>query len=214
MANPPSPVVRERRPFLIGATVITIAAAALKIPWPTLIAGILALWVFWFFRDPERAVPEGEGLVVSPADGRVVGITEIREDRFLKERAIRVSIFLNVLDVHVNRIPCAGRIRTIRYQPGKFLAASKELASTENEQNAVLLETDAGVPILFVQVAGLIARRIVCWIREGDTVVRGARFGMIRFGSRTDLFLPIGTQIRVAPGQKVKGGESIIGVLK
>lgn len=214
MSNPPSPVIRERRPFLIGATVLTVAVAGFKVAWLTVAAALLALEVFWFFRDPARTVPKDEGLVVSPADGRIVGISEVREDRLLKGRAIKVSVFLNVFDVHVNRIPCAGRIRAIRYQPGKFLAANKDLASTENEQNAVLLETETGVPILFVQVAGLIARRIVCWIKEGESVARGERFGMIRFGSRTDLFLPIGTELRVAPGQKVKGGESIIGVLK
>ena len=214
MTQEPSPVVRERLPFLIGVTVLTVAVAFLKIAWLTVVMGALALQTFWFFRDPDRIIPPGEGLIVSPADGRIVEVSEVKEERFLKGRAIKVSIFLNLFDVHVNRIPCSGRIRGMHYQPGKFLAANKDLASTENEQNAILLETPSGAKLVFVQVAGLVARRIVCWVKEGDAVERGFRFGMIRFGSRTDLFLPPGTEIKVRLGQKVKGGSSIIGVLK
>lgn len=213
MSKEPSAVVRERLPFLIGVTVLTAAVALLNIAWLTVVVGALALQTFWFFRDPDRIIPAGEGLIVSPADGKIIAVSEVKEERFLKDRAIKVSIFLNLFDVHVNRIPCSGRIRGIVYQPGKFLAANKDLASTENEQNAILLETPSGVKIVFVQVAGLVARRIVCWTKEGDEVERGARFGMIRFGSRTDLFLPLGTEIKVTPGQKVKGGASVIGIL-
>lgn len=209
-----SPVVRERLPFLIGVTVLTAAVASLKIAWLTAIAGLLALQTFWFFRDPERVIPSGEGLVLSPADGRIIEVSEAKEERFLKDRAIKVSIFLNLFDIHVNRIPCSGRIGGIQYQPGKFIPANKDRASAENEQNAILLETPSGVKVVFVQVAGFVARRIVCWIKEGDTVERGRRFGMIRLGSRADLFLPLGTELKVAVGQKVKGGASIIGVLK
>lgn len=209
-----SRVSRERRPFLIGAALITLAVAALQITWLTLAVAVLALWVFWFFRDPERSIPSDEGLIVAPADGKIVDISEVQEDRFLKTRAIKVSIFLNIFNVHVNRVPCSGLILNIRYQAGKFLAASKALASKENEQNAVLLEMPSGVRVVFIQVAGLIARRIVCWAKKDDKVERGDRFGMIRFGSRTDLFLPLGTEIRVKLGDKVQGGSSIIGVLK
>lgn len=214
MFNEPSRVARERLPFLIGAILLTAAVAFLKIVWLTVVMGALALQTFWFFRDPERAIPAGEGLIVSPADGKIIGISEAKEERFLKDRAVKVSIFLNLFDVHVNRIPCSGRIRGIHYQPGTFLAANKDLASTENEQNALLLETASGAKLVFVQVAGLVARRIICWVKEGEAVERGFRFGMIRFGSRTDLFLPVGTEIKVQLGQKVKGGSSIIGVLK
>jgi len=214
VAHDPSPVVRERMPFLIGVTVLTVAVAFLKVGWLTILMVALALQVIWFFRDPNRIIPTGEGLIVSPADGKIIGLSEAKEERFLKDRAIKVSIFLNLFDVHVNRIPCAGRIRAIRYQPGTFLAADKDLASTQNEQNAILLETVSGVKVVFVQVAGLVARRIVCWVKEGDEVARGSRFGMIRFGSRTDLFLPPGTEVKVRLGQKVKGGSSIIGVFK
>jgi len=205
-----SPVSRERLPFLVGAVILTAVVASFQIVWLTVIMGALALQTFWFFRDPHRIIPAGEGLIVSPADG----VTEAKEDRFLKNRTVKISIFLNLFDVHVNRVPCSGRVRGIHYQPGSFLAANKELASTENEQNAILLETPAGAKVVFVQVAGLVARRILCWVKEGETVERGVRFGMIRFGSRTDLFLPLGTEIKVRLGQKVKGGSSIIGVLK
>jgi len=214
VAKEQSPVVRERLPFLIGATILTVVVASFQIVWLTVVMGALALQTFWFFRDPDRIVPAGEGLIVSPADGKIIEVSEAKEERFLKDRAIKVSIFLNLFDVHVNRIPCSGRIRGMHYQPGKFLAANKDLASKENEQNAILLETPSGAKLVFVQVAGLVARRIICWVKEGDAVERGFRFGMIRFGSRTDLFLPLGTEIKVQLGQKVKGGSSIIGVLK
>ena len=214
MAKEQSPVVLERLPFLIGATILTVVVASFQIVWLTVVMGALALQTFWFFRDPDRIVPAGEGLIVSPADGKIIEVSEAKEERFLKDRAIKVSIFLNLFDVHVNRIPCSGRIRGMHYQPGKFLAANKDLASKENEQNAILLETPSGAKLVFVQVAGLVARRIICWVKEGDAVERGFRFGMIRFGSRTDLFLPLGTEIKVQLGQKVKGGSSIIGVLK
>jgi len=209
-----SPVRRERLPFLIGVIVLAVAVAFAKILWLTILTALLALQTIWFFRDPRRTIPDGEELIVSPADGKIVEVSEAKEERFLKDRAVKVSIFLNLFDVHVNRIPCTGRIRGIQYQPGKFLAASKALASTENEQNALLLETPSGARLVFVQVAGLVARRIVCWVKEGDRVQKGDRFGMIRFGSRTDLFLPPGTEIRVRKGQKVKGGSSVIGTLK
>lgn len=214
MTRESSPVRRERLPFLIGVIVLAVAVAFAKILWLTILTALLALQTIWFFRDPRRTIPDGEELIVSPADGKIVEVSEAKEERFLKDRAVKVSIFLNLFDVHVNRIPCTGRIRGIQYQPGKFLAASKALASTENEQNALLLETPSGARLVFVQVAGLVARRIVCWVKEGDRVQKGDRFGMIRFGSRTDLFLPPGTEIRVRKGQKVKGGSSVIGTLK
>ncbi|HEY5648712.1 MAG TPA: phosphatidylserine decarboxylase family protein [Nitrospiria bacterium] len=214
MRKTESPVKRERLPFLVGAVVITAAIALLNISGLTLGAAVLAAGIFWFFRDPERIIPEGDHLVVSPADGKVLSVTEVDEDRFLKDRAKKISIFLNIFDVHVNRIPASGRIREITYQPGTFLAADKDLASKHNEQNAVFLETGSGRKMVFIQVAGLVARRIVCWVREGQEVSRGERFGMIRFGSRTDIFLPLDTEIRVSPGDRVKGGSSIIGAFK
>ena len=200
-------------PFLVAAAGITAAVAFLGIPWLTVPVAVLAFFVFWFFRDPERNSPLDDRLILSPADGKIVGVEEVSEDRFLKDRAVRVSIFLNVFNVHVNRVPCAGRILNIAYQPGRFLMAQKPDASIQNEQNAVLLETPRGQKILFIQIAGLIARRILCWVKEGDVVKQGNRFGMIRFGSRTDLYLPLSAKVSVKPGDCVKGGLTVIGEL-
>jgi phosphatidylserine decarboxylase len=208
-----SQVSRERLPFLIAAVILTAGVAVLGIDWLTVPVAMVALLVFWFFRDPERHGPENDRLVLSPADGTVVAIREMPEDRFLKENALRVSIFLSIFNVHVNRIPVGGRILAVAYQPGRFFMAHKDDASTDNEQNAVLLETERGEKILFVQIAGLIARRILCWVREGDSVKQGSRFGMIRFGSRTDIYLPLSAKVGVKPGDRVKGGLTVIGEL-
>jgi len=151
---------------------------------------------------------------VAPGDGTVIAIEEEFEPRFIKDRSIRISIFLNVFDVHINRVPCEGVIEEVQYQPGLFLVASKPDATLRNEQNALMIRTVQGVKVLCVQVAGLIARRIVCWISPGDQAIRGERFGLIRFGSRMDTFLPVGTVINVAVGDRVKGGETILGELR
>ena len=179
-----------------------------------LFPGFLTLFCIWFFRDPKRRVPREDGLLVSPADGKVVDISMVEEERFLKKRAIKVSIFLNVFNVHINRTPTAGKIVGIFYNAGRFLAANVPKASLENEQNALLLETPSGKRIVCIQIAGLIARRIVCWVKEGVFLDRGERFGLIRFGSRVDIFLPPETEIRIAKGEKVKGGETVLGVLR
>ena len=186
-------------------------ASLFQIVWLTLAAGALALFVFWFFRDPEREIPRDERLILSPADGRVVGIAESKEERFLKDRTVQVSVFLSPLNVHVNRIPSSGKVREIAYQKGRFLAAQSHRASRENEQNAILLETETGKKIVFVQIAGFLARRIVCWIKQGDFVEQGMRFGMIRLGSRMDLFLPTSTRVLVKVGDRVKAGLTVIG---
>ena len=206
-------VVKAAIPIILSGLIAT-ALAAFYSAWLAVVLGLLTCFVFWFFRDPERPIPAGPGLVVSPADGKVVQVREEEEPHFLKARAIRISIFLNIFDVHVNRIPCRGKIREIVYHPGKFLSAHLEKASSENEHQAVLIETPAGQRVVVVQIAGLIARRIVSWIRQGDSVETGARFGMIRFGSRVDTFLPLGTELKIQPGDRVKGGETVIGVLK
>jgi phosphatidylserine decarboxylase len=151
--------------------------------------------------------------VVAPGDGKVIAIEEEFEPRYLKERSIRLTIFLNVFDVHINRVPCDGVIEDVQYQPGLFLVASKPEATLRNEQNAMMIKTHEGMKVLCVQVAGLIARRIVCWISPWDRAIRGERYGLIRFGSRMDTFLPMGTKIRVAVGERVKGGETILGEL-
>jgi phosphatidylserine decarboxylase len=203
-------VAKPGIPFILAGLVVTAIAGFINV-WLAVVFGVLTCFVFWFFRDPERPIPTGAGLIVAPADGKIVQIREEQEDRFLHNRAIRISIFLNIFNVHVNRIPCAGKIREMVYHPGKFLAANLDKASSENERQAILIETPTGQRVVVIQIAGLIARRIVSWIRPGDSVERGYRFGMIRFGSRVDTFLPIGTKLRVQLGDRVKGGETIIG---
>ena len=177
-------------------------------------AAVLTVFVSWFFRNPPRVIPQGHGLVVSPGDGKVLAVEEEFEPRYLKERAVRISIFLNVFDVHINRIPCDGIIEDVQYQPGLFLVASKPHATLKNEQNAVMIKTVEGAKVLCVQVAGLIARRIIWWVNPKDRAVRGERYGLIRFGSRMDTYVPLGTAISVSVGDRVKGGETILGELR
>ena len=207
------PFAKEGIPFIGAAVGATLLAGWLGWMVAAVGAAFLTLFVSWFFRNPSRVVPEGSRLVVASGDGKVVAIEEEFEPRFIKDRSIRISIFLNVFDVHINRVPCEGVIEDVQYQPGLFLVASKPDATLRNEQNALMIRTAQGVKVLCVQVAGLIARRIVCWISPGDRAVRGERFGLIRFGSRMDTFLPIGTAVRVAVGDRVKGGETILGEL-
>jgi len=169
------------------------------------------LAIVGFFRDPERTIPTGEGLIVSPADGKVVSIVDIKADPKFGESVARVSIFLSPLDVHINRSPVTGKIEEVSYQRGKFLAAYKEEASAHNERNALKVVDDQGRTLGVVQIAGVVARRIVCRVKRGDNVKRGDRFGLIMFGSRTDAYLPRDCRIEVTEGQRVKGGETILG---
>ncbi len=208
------PFAKEGAPFIGAAVAITLAAGWLG--WIAMTVGGVGLTIFiaWFFRNPFRVVPQGLHLIVAPGDGKVIAIEEEVEPRFIKDRSIRVTIFLNVFDVHINRIPCEGVVEQVQYQPGLFLVASRPDATLKNEQNALMIRTVQGAKILCVQVAGLIARRIVCWVSQGDRAILGQRFGLIRFGSRMDTFLPIGTVIKVAVGDRVKGGETILGELQ
>jgi len=169
-------------------------------------AVLLALFIFSFFRDPERVIPSERGAVVSPGDGRVVVVTD---EENAGRPGKRVSIFLAVWNVHVNRSPAAGTITKLEYRPGKFLAAMRERASVENEQNVFTLSTDAG-EIVLKQIAGLIARRVVSWKKTGDKVARGERIGLVRFGSRVDLWVPKEAEILVKVGENVKGGSSVL----
>jgi phosphatidylserine decarboxylase len=166
----------------------------------------LAAFVFSFFRDPERRIPAEPGAVVAPADGRVVVVTD---EENAGRPGKRISIFLAIWNVHVNRAPAAGTITKLEYRPGKFLAAMRERASVENEQNIIALSTDVG-EITFKQIAGLIARRVVCWKKAGERVARGERIGLVRFGSRVDLWVPKEAEILVALGDNVKGGSSVV----
>jgi phosphatidylserine decarboxylase len=167
---------------------------------------LLALFFLWFFRDPERKVPDGPGLVVSPADGKV----EVAEwiETPLGSR-VRITIFLSVFDVHVNRVPVGGVVTHVEYREGTFVNAMKAESATENEQTMITIDTGA-YEISFKQIAGLLARRIICNLRAGETVRRGERMGMIKFGSRTDILLPANAELRIKPGARVKGGSSIL----
>ena len=193
----------------------TPAVAAVVMGWTGIAAafGAVALFTAWFFRNPTRSSPKSDRAVVAPGDGRIVEICEEDEPRFLKDKSLRISIFLNIFDVHVNRIPCQGTVEQVAYQPGRFLAASRPEATLQNEQNALVIRAVQGTRVLCVQIAGLIARRIVCWVSPGDAVACGERFGLIRFGSRMDVFLPVGTKLIVKVGDHVKGGETLLGEL-
>ncbi len=203
-------IAKEGMPFLGIGIGLTVLLYWLFGEIGASIGGILTLAVAYFFRDPPRKIPAKEGIVVSPADGKILEVTQVNEDRFLKRPAQKITIFLSVFNVHINRMPVSGRIKNIYYNPGKFLMAYAPKASLENEQNAVWLEGEKGREFLVVQIAGWIARRIVCKIGPGDFVERGQRFGLIRFGSRVDLYLPLGCELLVKPGDRVKGGESIL----
>jgi len=208
------PFAKDGIPFIGAGVGVTLLAGWLDWTIVAVGAAILTCFVSWFFRNPSRVVPQGPRLVVAPGDGKVIAIEEEFEPRFIKDRSIRLTIFLNVFDVHINRIPCEGAIEDVQYQPGLFLVANSQDATLRNEQNALMIRTVQGAKVLCVQVAGLIARRIVCWVSPGDRAVCGERFGLIRFGSRMDTFLPIGTAVKVAVGDRVKGGETILGELQ
>jgi phosphatidylserine decarboxylase len=205
-------VVIEGIPFIAAPAVL--AGLAWWQGWVVVAALLAAAAAFtlWFFRNPRRAVPNDPRAIVSPADGKVLSVDRMFEPRVLKDDAQRVSIFMGLTDVHVNRIPCDGRIVGRYYYPGKFFSAFKEKASLENEQQALVLETAQGQRVMFVQIAGLIARRIVTWVREGDLVERGRRYGLIRFGSRMDVYLPLTVRVTVKPGDRVAGARSVLGV--
>jgi phosphatidylserine decarboxylase len=195
-----------------------LAAAVVWRAWPLWLLAfaliLVALWVAWFFRDPERTGERGGGLVIAPADGRVVMITEVDEPAFLHGKALRISIFMNVFNVHVNRYPVSGTVRFVHYNPGKFLNAATDKSSLENEQMSVGIERaspgDGSLRVLVRQIAGLVARRIVTYGREGDQVEQGERMGIIRFGSRVDVFLPTSATPAVAVGETTLAGVSVI----
>jgi phosphatidylserine decarboxylase len=194
--------------YYFGLPLLLLAGAAYLAQWTiaAVVLVCLALFVFSFFRDPERVIPAEPGAIVSPGDGRVVVVIDEQD---AGRPGKRISIFLAVWNVHVNRAPAAGVITKMEYRPGKFLAAMRERASIENEQNVFTLSTDAG-EMVFKQIAGLIARRVVSWKSEGERVARGERVGLVRFGSRVDVWLPKDAEILVKLGQNVKGGSSVL----
>ena len=198
-------------PLLLGSAFITLVLALLGLTPLALAALAGTICIAGFFRDPDRVIPNRPGLVVSPADGRVICVERSRSDAFFDAEMTKISIFMSVFNVHVNRIPAEGQIYRIRYRPGTFVAADRAEASMRNEHNAVFIETSSGKRLCLVQVAGLIARRIICRVQEDETVRRGQRFGMICFGSRLDVYLPPEIRLAVAVGDKVLAGSSILG---
>jgi len=199
--------------FIIPLAVISVLLWSLGfMVWAGMFT-FLTLFVIYFFRDPERAIPPGEKAILSPADGTVVQVQTCVEERFLKRPAIKLSVFMSIFNVHVNRNPLTGRIIDSAYARGKFIRADLDQASASNEQNALLVENAEGIRLLVVQIAGLIARRIICWVKKGDRVEKGQRFGLICFGSRLDIYLPENTALQVRLGEKTLAGQTILGYL-
>ncbi|MBP2321252.1 phosphatidylserine decarboxylase [Kibdelosporangium banguiense] len=203
------------RPFVVAAVALTLVLRRIYRPLGV-VGALLTGWTAWFFREPKRVTPTRAGVVVAPADGTVSTVAEVMPPPELElgdTPMLRVSVFLSVFDVHVQRNPVAGEVARKIYHPGKFLSADLDKASEENERNTVLLRTAEGHQIVVVQIAGLVARRIVCHIDEGDKVEAGATYGLIRFGSRVDTYLPLGGRVLVEPGQKTIGGETVLAEL-
>ena len=204
------PLAREGYPLMGGAALVTIVLFLLDWNIPAVVALALTVFIVSFFRDPERTPPADPRLIISPADGRIIKFAPLRDDRFLNGEATLVSIFMSPLNVHVNRIPASGRVLDIRYNPGKYFRAFADKASLDNEQNAVLMEDEQGRRLCFVQIAGFLARRIVCYLQAGMAIERGQRYGMIMFGSRADIYLPPAAQVRVKMGDRARGGRTVI----
>jgi phosphatidylserine decarboxylase len=212
-------VAREGIPFILIATALavgTFGLALMRRSWPlwllAFLLTIIALWVAWFFRDPERTGERGERLVIAPADGRIVMIADVDEPSFVHGKATRISIFMNIFNVHVNRYPVNGTVRYVHYNPGKFINAAADKASLDNEQMSVGLDS-GGRLVLVRQIAGAIARRIVTYSKEGDAARQGERFGLIRFGSRVDVFVPTNSKVRVKVGEKPVAGTTVLAEL-
>jgi phosphatidylserine decarboxylase len=213
MKNYGIPVAAEGWPFIVPLALATALLFALGWKNTGIAALVLTLFVLFFFRDPERTLPEGTGAVVSPADGKVIVVKDVFEPTYLKQEVKQVSIFLSVFNVHVNRSPIAGTVEVVKYNPGRFHVASVDKASLDNEQTAMVIANGKD-RILVKQIAGLIARRIVCYAKPGDRISIGERYGLIRFGSRVDLFLPKTAELKVRVGDRVTGARDVIGVLK
>jgi phosphatidylserine decarboxylase len=203
-------MVRDGYFYALGLVVAGILVGWFAAPAWAVVPLLLALFFLWFFRDPERAIPDSPGAIVSPADGKVTDVSWVT---LAGEKKTRISIFLNVFDVHVNRSPIAGIVREVRYQRGKFLNAMDEASAEENEQNIVRVEGD-GQTVIFKQIAGLLARRIVFHPKVGDRLERGQRVGLIKFGSRTDVLLDASASLQVKVGDRVRGGASILAYLQ
>lgn len=213
MKNQHTPFAREGYPFMAGAAFVTVVFAILGWGFLTILCLALTFFIAWFFRNPERVPPAGEQKVVSPADGKVIFVGEVDEPRCGDLPVTKISIFMNVFNVHVNRMPVTGTVLDRFYHPGSFLNAALDKASLENEQCGLVVQTAGGEKVMSVQIAGLIARRIVTYPEVGDRVERGRRYGLIRFGSRLDVYLPPGSSVTVRLGEITRAGETVLGEL-
>ncbi len=210
MKSPEISIAREGYPFILFSGFATLILALVSQDAAALAGLAMTCFVTWFFRDPARIVPADTTALVAPADGKVIRVEEVDDPLFLRDRAIKVSIFMNIFNVHVNRIPRAGVVERVSFKPGRFYSADTDKAVLHNEYCALVIRTDSDRIYGVVQVAGLIARRIVCRAEPGDRVATGSRYGLIRFGSRVDLYLPPDAEICIRRGQKTRAGETVL----
>ncbi|PLX85098.1 MAG: phosphatidylserine decarboxylase family protein [Desulfuromonas sp.] len=214
MKNQNQPVASEGYPFIGLFAFVTLVFGLLDWDFLAFVMLALTLFAIYFFRNPERCIPDEEGAVVAPADGKVIFVGQVPEDRYFHAEVTKVSIFMSVFNVHVNRAPAAGKVIDMFYNRGEFFNASLDKASMQNEQGGILLETQGGQRLLFVQIAGLVARRIVTYPVVGDLLERGARYGLIRFGSRVDVYFPSGAEVSAKVGDRTCAGETVLGYLR
>jgi phosphatidylserine decarboxylase len=206
-------IAHEGYPFIIFSIIITVFMAFLGIAWLTILLFLITVFVVCFFRNPERYFEEKEKVVISPADGKVIKVEDVELSGIISGKFKKISIFMNIFNVHVNRAPYSGKIEAVNYHEGKFIAANLDKASEDNERNEVMIRTEDGRIVWVVQIAGLIARRIVSWVNVGMTIKKGERIGIICFGSRLDVYLPSDSVIKVKRQDKVKAGQSPLGYL-
>ncbi|RJQ46304.1 MAG: phosphatidylserine decarboxylase family protein [Nitrospiraceae bacterium] len=204
---------KEGYPFIITFAAFTAVSALLRIHWLTGLFLLLTLFMFYFFRDPDRVTPPDRKTFYSPADGKIIVISEAVEEEILKDKALKISIFMSPLNVHVNRAPCDGIVKDVKYYPGKFFNAYTDEASIKNEHITMLLESKHG-KVVVKQIAGSVARRAVCRVKPGEVLKQGQRYGIIKFSSRLDVFLPLNTKVKVQLNDKVKAGETVLGVVQ
>jgi phosphatidylserine decarboxylase len=213
MQEPRVPIAKEGYPFIAFAALLALVLAILGYVPASFAALLVTGFVMNFFRDPERIADADSTSIIAPADGKVIIIDKVFDERFLKEEALKISIFMNIFNVHVNRMPFGGRVDEVIYKAGAFHSADTQRSSLENESCGVVMTVAGGRRLAVVQIAGLIARRIVCWAGVGDQLAKGERFGLIRFGSRVDIYLPPEVKLVIAKGQKVRAGETVLGYL-
>jgi phosphatidylserine decarboxylase len=208
-----SVIARGGYPFIVLSLVTTVFIAFFGSGWLTILFAFITFFIIWFFRNPDRYFQDEEKVLISPADGKIIKIENVEVNGTISGKFKKISIFMNVFNVHVNRAPYSGQIEAINYHEGKFFSANLDKASLDNERNEIMIRTEDGRSLWMVQIAGLIARRIVCWVNVGTIVKKGERVGLIRFGSRVDVYLPDDSRISVKLKDKVKAGETVLGYL-